>query len=145
LDNRRPDANWLPQELVGLQRCGRTTGADCSWRSVPAAAGPGYFLAGDAAAVLDPASSHGVLRALMSGMMAGHLLGQVVGRGLPEEQAASAYRDWLANWFAHDVWKLRELYSALPDPPRWVRPEPGGSLLRQKGLLDAKPMGKAGI
>jgi flavin-dependent dehydrogenase len=119
-DNQRPAASWLPQELEGLKRCSRTTGVDTSWRAVQAAAGPGYFLTGDAAAVLDPASSHGVLRALMTGMMTGHLLGQVVAHGLPEEQAAVAYREWLRDWFAHDVRRLKEQYAALPDPPQWV-------------------------
>lgn len=48
-----------------------------------AVAGPGWFLAGDAAAVLDPASSHGVLRAVLTGFRAG----QVAMDHLPEAGA----------------------------------------------------------
>jgi flavin-dependent dehydrogenase len=52
----------------------RRRGADVTWRIISPAAGPGFFLVGDAVAVLDPASSHGVLKALMTGMMAAHLI-----------------------------------------------------------------------
>ncbi|MBA4535538.1 hypothetical protein H1196_23700 [Brevibacillus halotolerans] len=53
-------------------------GADMTWRVITQLGGPGgYFLIGDAATVLDPASSHGVLKAVMSGMMAGNLIAQM--------------------------------------------------------------------
>jgi flavin-dependent dehydrogenase len=48
-----------------------------TWRLANNAAGPGYFLASDAALVLDRTSSCGVLCALMSGKMAAHLSAQV--------------------------------------------------------------------
>jgi flavin-dependent dehydrogenase len=69
-----------PEELRGdgLRQWGKVRGADVSWRVVVPAAGPGYFLVGDAAAMLDPASSHGVLKAIMSGMMTAHLVAQIV-------------------------------------------------------------------
>jgi flavin-dependent dehydrogenase len=85
-----------------------------------APAGPGYFLVGDAAAVLDPASSHGVLNALMSGMMAGHVITQILRYGHPEQPAQRAYCAWLRRWFAHDVKYLKALYRRLPNPPAWV-------------------------
>jgi flavin-dependent dehydrogenase len=112
-DGRRPAANWRPDELRTLRPCGTTLGADVSWRIADAPAGPGYFLAGDAAAVLDPASSHGVLKALMSGMMAGHLIVNVLAGNVKPTEAAGFYTRWLRGWFEHDVQKLTELYSAL--------------------------------
>jgi flavin-dependent dehydrogenase len=121
LDGRRPDLDYfVPDELRGLSPCGRSRGADVSWRAVEESAGPGYFLAGDAAVVLDPASSHGVLRAILSGMLAGHLIVEAVAGSRGEDAIAQSYDAWLASWFARDVAKLRDLYSGLPKPPRWL-------------------------
>ena len=94
--------------------------ADVTWRLASNAAGLGYFLAGDAALVLDPASSHGVLRALMSGMMAAHLCTQVCRDGLAEKFAAAAYASWVRAWFDHDAEKLGDFYGQLGTPPEWL-------------------------
>jgi flavin-dependent dehydrogenase len=94
--------------------------ADVTWRFADNAAGLGYFLTGDAAMVIDPASSHGVLRALMSGMMAAHLSARVCHDGLAEESAATAYVTWLRAWFEHDAEKLGDFYGQLATPPEWL-------------------------
>jgi flavin-dependent dehydrogenase len=94
--------------------------ADVTWRWVPECAGPGYFLAGDAAAVLDPSASHGVLRALMSGMWAGHAIAAVAGGASTEAAAYEGYRAWLRGWIEHDVGALKEMYARLPKPPPWL-------------------------
>ncbi len=123
-DPRGRDEHLLPpEELRGdaLRQWGRVRGADVSWRVVVPAAGPGYFVVGDAAAVLDPASSHGVLRAIMSGMMAAHLITQIVRCDGDESLATQRYCDWIRRWFAHDVEGLRALYARLPGSPGWVR------------------------
>jgi flavin-dependent dehydrogenase len=106
-------SQWIPQEFEQLQPIGKARGADVSWRIVPSTAGPGYFLVGDAAAVLDPASSHGVLRAIMSGIFAAHAIMQVVHQRVGEQQAARAYTEWVRNWFEADERRLRELYVGL--------------------------------
>jgi flavin-dependent dehydrogenase len=124
LRHPRGDDHLLPPEELrgdGMRQWGKVRGADVSWRVVVPAAGPGYFLVGDAAAVLDPASSHGVLRAIMSGMMAAHLITQIVCYGANESVAAQRYSDWIRRWFAHDVAGLRDLYLRLPEPPHWLR------------------------
>ena len=109
-----------PEELRGngLRPWGKVRGADVSWRVVVPAAGSGYFLVGDAAAVLDPASSHGVLKAIMSGMMAAHHVTQVVHHDASESLAAQVYSHWIRRWFDHDVAGLRVLYARLPGSPR---------------------------
>ncbi len=89
-------------------------GLDLAWRIHRECAGPGYFLLGDAAAVLDPSSSHGTLRALMSGILCAHLLGGSVANGLPEPIAAQEYRNWLHQQYDHDVEALRSLYATHP-------------------------------
>lgn len=121
----RLEAGWLPEELRGLQPRGRSRGEDVTWRLASPTAGPGYFLVGDAAAVLDPASSHGILKALMSGMLAAHHLLATLRHGFPEPLAAEAYSHWVGDWFRHDVERLRELYYASPLTLRPGRACPG--------------------
>jgi flavin-dependent dehydrogenase len=52
-----------------LNAYGGSHGADVTWRALVRPSGIGYYVIGDAAAVLDPACSHGLLKALMSGML----------------------------------------------------------------------------
>jgi flavin-dependent dehydrogenase len=82
-------------------------------------------LAGDAAFVLDPLSSHGVLHAVMSGMMAAEMIAKNLLGAMPAAVTAAAYRRWSSAWFAADVARLRELYAAMPCPPTWARDDPG--------------------
>lgn len=112
-DNARPEANWRPAELGGTTPVGPLRGADVTWQAADRPAGRGYFLVGDAAASLDPASSHGVLKALMSGIFAGHLAAHVLRGEVPEEVAAGRYSDWIRDWFDRDVTRLNELYTQL--------------------------------
>ena len=77
------------------------------------AAGPGWFMVGDAAAALDPTSSHGVLKAIISGMTAGHLMAAVLDGKAPPEATAAAYHEWLAGWFSEDAAKLTQFYRRL--------------------------------
>jgi 2-polyprenyl-6-methoxyphenol hydroxylase-like FAD-dependent oxidoreductase len=120
-DGEKPDPAFVPNGFHGLSPRGRSRGADVSWRIVEELAGPGYFLVGDAATVLDPTSSHGVLKALMSGMMAAHLITRVIRHGENEFLATQSYCDWIHRWFAQDVTQLRNLYARLPDRPDWLR------------------------
>jgi len=101
-----------------------------TWRIVSQPAGPGYVCVGDAAAVLDPASSHGVLKGLMSGMMAGHVISQVASGKASIVAATAAYSDWLNEWFQADARELRRMYQELPHPPPWVRERPAHSAER---------------
>jgi flavin-dependent dehydrogenase len=75
-------------------------------------AGSGYFLAGDSAAVLDPSSSHGVLRAIMSGMMAAHLVIRRLCDGADAQLCTLTYQNWLSSWFHHDVKEMSATYRA---------------------------------
>ena len=105
-----------PAELEHLAPCGRARGADVTWRSVTRPAGSGYFLVGDAAAVLDPASSHGVLKALMSGMMAAHSIDLIINRQ-DERLVTDSYQRWVHAWFDHDVSELEKLYAIFRRQP----------------------------
>lgn len=90
------------------------SGLEMGWRLLRECAGPGYFILGDAAVSLDPSSSHGVLRALMSGMLASHLLEGMSRALLTPIAAAVAYRDWMLGQFMHDALALRRLWQRHP-------------------------------
>ena len=100
--SNRPHISWRPECLRGLVT-DASYGADVTWRMAEKVAGMGWFLAGDAAAVLDPSSSHGVLRAVMTGMMAGHLIIRRCSQQASEQACALSYQQWLSSWFHHDV------------------------------------------
>src|SRR5215212_7839375 len=113
-----------PSAFAQLMPVARTRGADVTWRIVSQPAGPGYVCVGDAAAVLDPASSHGVLKGLMSGMMAAHVISQVASGNASIVEATEAYSGWLRAWFQADAGELRRMYQDLPHPPSWVHEHP---------------------
>jgi flavin-dependent dehydrogenase len=99
----------------------RFRGADVTWRFVPECAGPGYFLCGDAAAVLDPAASSGVARSLASGLKAADLMVQVASNEMGSLAAAAVYRQWYANQFVEQARQLASRYAELVEPPLWLQ------------------------
>lgn len=107
--HHRPDRTWIPHCLRDLE-AEPSRSADVTWRIAKTVAGPGYFLAGDSAAVLDPSSSHGVLRAIMSGMQAAHLAVRHLCHGANAQVCASMYQAWLTRWFQHDVEEMSGAY-----------------------------------
>jgi flavin-dependent dehydrogenase len=115
-DGRQPKPDWMPEEFAGLLPLGPSRGADVTWRLADEVARPGWFMVGDAAAMLDPTSSHGVLRAIASGIMAAHLAAAIVRGAAPVDQAAAAYRNWLTGWFQTDAARLLQFYRDLGAP-----------------------------
>ncbi len=113
----RPD---LPLALCSGRAIGAPRGAEVTWSCVEAPAGDGYFIAGDAAAVVDPASSQGVLRALMQGMMTAHLLTACVKERAPETEVARFYRGWVRDMYQRSASALRVQYASLPGAPAWA-------------------------
>ena len=85
-----------------LRRTSAGGGMDYAWRIFRACAGDGYFLLGDAACRMDPSAANGVLRALLSGICAAHLIATA-----QPAVAAEAYRRWIAELFdrSHAEWK----------------------------------------
>ena len=130
LSEHDPLRGHPPEAFARLTPVTRTRGADVTWRIVSQPAGPGYVCVGDAAAVLDPASSHGVLKGLMSGMMAAHVIAQAESGTASIAAATEAYSAWLREWFQADARDLRRMYQELPHPPSWVREGPASSAER---------------
>ncbi len=118
--NHTIDKNYLPQEYFGLKKLGQTCGRDVTWRIVSKPSGYGYFIVGDASSILDPASSHGIAKAMMSGMMAAHMIAKINDNSSVELQAIGEYSRWIKDWFLHDVKKLMELYKLHPSSPQWT-------------------------
>ena len=102
---------WLPDEFKGLTPIKSIHGANVTWRRVVLPAGSGYFIVGDAAAVLDPASAHGVLKGIMSGMKAAHAIIRITKDHFPSEIASKNYNEWITEWFLYDIHKLEKFYS----------------------------------
>ena len=110
-DRERPQTP--PAPLAGCAPRGPVRGMDVSWRVLERVAGPGFFGVGDAASMIDPASSHGILTALMSGIMAAHCIAQVEVGNAAETAAIDHYQHWLRDAFEADVQALLDLYGEL--------------------------------
>lgn len=109
-----------PAVFDHLKPSGMTRGADVSWRMCEQVAGNGFFIAGDAAFVLDPAASQGVLKALMSGMMAAHAVVQAQRHPQHERSIQQQYQLWTHQWFHRDRLKMCDFYRTHPFPPAWL-------------------------
>jgi flavin-dependent dehydrogenase len=110
---KQPSRSWLPDEFRGLAPLGPARGSDVTWRLSGAAAGSSWFIVGDAGAMLDPSSSHGILKAVMSGMMAAHLAAAALRNAVPIAEISAAYQAWLEGWFRTDASRLGDLYARL--------------------------------
>jgi flavin-dependent dehydrogenase len=104
-----------PASVGGLASAAPVRGADVTWRMLATCAGDGFFAIGDAASVLDPAASHGVLKAVMSGILAADLAARVVRGATTASIAAAAFQSWTREWFERDCGRLGKLYAALQD------------------------------
>jgi flavin-dependent dehydrogenase len=99
-----------PPQLAGFDVVGRERGADVTWRTAVTHAGEGFFRVGDASAVLDPSASHGVLRAIMTGMVAARYSFQILKLGQGAPAKAASYDQWIKQLLNRDVSVLRTLY-----------------------------------
>lgn len=94
---------------LGALRSRATGTADATWQVSKCPAHTGLFRVGDAAFRMDPSTGKGVLRAMMSSMMAVHLIG--VRNELATEQmtADRAYCNWISHWFWSDFNEMKKL------------------------------------
>lgn len=105
-------ANWLPDALCGAS-ASRSGGADVTWRMPAQTAGDGWFMCGDGALLLDPSSSHGVLRGLMSGIAAARGAVAACSGTTPGHRVSRDYHAWLSDWFRHDARVMAGHYHAV--------------------------------
>jgi flavin-dependent dehydrogenase len=116
----RPCRAWRPPALADRRPVGETRYADVTWREVVHPASAGYFVVGDAAALLDPARSSGVLKALTSGMVTASCIAANLHHRAPDEVACGAYSQHVRASFAADVNRLSDSYSVFS----WWQPWP---------------------
>jgi len=90
---------------------GRVRYADGTWVVANRPSQRGVFRIGDAALRFDPSSGKGVLRAMMTAMMAVHLVGAIGQRSVTGPDAVAFYNGWIHRWFRHDA---EALSRALP-------------------------------
>ena len=109
-DGIDPGHNWRPPQFTDSIKVCPSKRADMTWRISETLATESWFMMGDAAVVLDPLSSHGVLRALMSGMQVAHLIVSTLQGTISKARAAQLYSKWLREWFYRDLTRLREFY-----------------------------------
>ena len=125
-------SSWTVLNLAGInQLSGRACrpdkrskpvrGEDVSWRMASRCAGPGFFIIGDAAGLLDPGSSKGVLRALISGIKASYFILEILNGREREAAAYQAYSDWFQRLFMLEAAELSDRYRLLFPEIRWIR------------------------
>ncbi len=119
-DKSSPKSRSVPEHLQRLPFAGSIRGADVSWRISAALAGAGFFTVGDAASVLDPAASHGVLKALMTGMQAAQAVFDCLQQPDVQYEAQAQYSRWVRDWFERDLMQMHRFYGAHPCPPDWL-------------------------
>jgi flavin-dependent dehydrogenase len=106
----KPDDSRDPPAALASLELEPARGENVTWRHAERFAGDGFFLVGDAAGVLDPASSKGVLRALLAGIGAGNGMARShVGR-IPSATVAHHYDSWMRSWFDTEIGRLAAWY-----------------------------------
>jgi len=104
---RHGDIPW-PQGAAPVGRVWR----ECRhWRRLQCPAGPGYFVCGDAAGYLDPATGDGLRFALESGLRAGGLAAAVVSAPARASLSAALYADWAEQTWLVGKAVLAETYA----------------------------------
>ena len=112
-DKENSEADMIPDVFKQGTHLTKVLGADVTWQIASTLANDSYFAVGDAAFVLDPASSHGVLKAIMSGIRAGDFIYHVLTGNCQASVAHNTYSDWMEEWFAYDVDKLSTMYRSM--------------------------------
>src|SRR5205823_5088667 len=86
-------SKWIPHD-VDFPDPAKLYAADVTWRAVAQPALEGFFAVGDAAGTIDPASGNGIIRAIMSSVMAAHLISHVHRRRISLPEGANLYNAW---------------------------------------------------
>jgi flavin-dependent dehydrogenase len=87
--------------------------ANSRWRIFDRLAGEGFFLAGDAAGILDPAAGQGILMGLMSGIMAGRAIIKAVNHPTSAAIEQAIYHQWFTDQFDQKARELCIRYRAM--------------------------------
>ncbi len=108
---RKEDAvssKWVPHDIDFPDR--KLYAADVTWKAVTQPALEGFFAIGDAAGTIDPASGNGVIRAIMSSVMAAHVISHVHRRRISLSEGADLYSAWFNQLFVAQCNELSARY-----------------------------------
>lgn len=113
LHGERPHRPTRPHQLY--------RGFDVTWRHRFDVSRKRSLRVGDAQFVVDPAAGKGVLRALMSGMMAAHSILAERREGARASLVEEHYREWSRRLFKSECEGLGSLYAQPPFALSWAR------------------------
>ena len=105
---KKIDLKWMPESLSDGESTSSRKAVDVTWRKARTCCKENCILVGDAAFVLDPGSSHGVLKAIMSGIMSAHLINKSA--IYPKSVVENHYNKWIDEQFNGDVYQLKKMY-----------------------------------
>lgn len=114
---RQANVSWP----AGISPVGRVWHECRRWRQLRAAAGPGYFVCGDAAGYLDPATGDGVRFAIESGLRAGALAAGITRHPDRASVSAALYADWVSQSYLAARTVLAESYARAALDIEWDR------------------------
>jgi flavin-dependent dehydrogenase len=100
---------WIPQDLKAIYST-KLYACDTTWRVVAQPALNGLFTIGDAAGTIDPAAGNGVIRAIMSALMAAHVIKHVDEKRLPLSEGSTAYAAWFHEFYRGQCQALSSRY-----------------------------------
>ena len=89
--------------------------ADATWKVSREPAQENAFRIGDSALRMDPSSGRGVMRAMMTAIMAVHLIKSVEDGKTDRGTAAKVYAGWITAWFDSDVQELSRILGVSGD------------------------------
>jgi flavin-dependent dehydrogenase len=118
--DRRLKPHLLPSFVLQCPAIGKSGARDVTWRVVSPCAGPGYFMVGDAAWLVDPASSHGVLKSMLSGTVAADAISKALRDPAAAGRIREGYCRWAEDTFCTDAAALISLYSGKTKAPSWL-------------------------
>lgn len=101
-------SSWKLSKDISVNLTSKIFGRDVTWRMVEEPSGPGFFISGDACAVLDPSFGKGVLSAIYSGMLIAENISLKLQDSHAETSIISGYNKWIQDSFHRDIELLRE-------------------------------------
>ena len=102
-----------PKLLDKFEALDREHGVEVTWRAPSRVAGEGFFQVGDAAGLLDPGASDGVLRACLTGISAASHIANVLKHGHSASGQAHAFDRTCRQLILQKVSALRMYYGGM--------------------------------
>jgi flavin-dependent dehydrogenase len=114
---------WVSLDLEGSAKndSGSAAGSrPVTWRIARPCAGPGYYLVGDAACVIDPAGAQGILKAFLSARFVAESIAASIRNKELEKEAQVGYCAWIESAFCREALGLIDAYSRFDPAPSWL-------------------------